>query len=502
MPDSELAMVDLFCGAGGLSLGLEAAGFQPWLAVDASDMAGETYFRNFVSPSEAEWTRHRSSPVQDQIARGVAIAPTELVIDKLDEVRRRLNGREVALVAGGPPCQGFSLAGLRNPLDQRNRLPFEFLRFVRELRPQTVLIENVTGIGARFTSSEPSALEELAAALAVTGSDGYLTQIVELDASQYGVAQRRQRIMIVGLRGDIAARFSVQPTDDIAALLSSPRWSSTRVGDAPPLLAPPVDSGPPRTVGEALGDIGDTGYLYGDISDYPATLRYAGELRIGAHFRPRPLEQRPSGGPANHNLRRHGPTVEARFRLYLALAPFSIRENVFGLAIKHQGDARDALRAIKSVLELHRVPEPLKMPDGTPVTDDNGRDVGVNHASLAYAVAMLSTGKHSQRALLEQFPSPTVMSLPDDFVHPRRPRTLTVREMARLQSFPDAFTFHGKETTGALRRRIEVPQYTQVGNAVPPLLAKAVGAHIAGLLKRSRSVVRVSGDQTTNLRHT
>jgi DNA (cytosine-5)-methyltransferase 1 len=68
--------------------------------------------------------------------------------------------------------------------------------------------------------------------------------------------------------------------------------------------------------------------------------------------------------------------------------------------------------------------------------------------------------------------------LPDDYIHFDEPRTLTVREMARIQSFPDSFVFYGKETTGAHRRRVEVPQYTQVGNAVPPLMAKAVAAHI------------------------
>lgn len=456
------------------------------LAVDASEMAGETYYRNFVSPSRDDWQRHRSSPLEAQLAAGVAIAPTEQVIKSMDEVRRRLDGREVALVAGGPPCQGFSLAGLRNPLDQRNRLPFEFLRFVRDLRPQSVLIENVAGIGARFTSTEPSALEELGAALAVTGKDGYLTQIVELDASHYGVAQRRQRIMILGLRGDIAARFSAEPTDDIATLLSSPRWSSAGAAQEPPLLAPATPSEPTRTVWEALGDLGDNGYLYRTVAGYPPGLAYAADLRRGAHYLRTDVQASREGAshPPNHGLRKHGGRVEARFRLYLALAPFAIRENVFGLAFRHSGDARSALEAIRNILDLHGVPEPLTMPDGGPVADETGRDIGVNHAALAFAVAMLSTGKHSQRALRDDSPSPTVMSLPDDFVHPRRPRTLTVREMARLQSFPDTFEFFGKETTGAMRRRVEVPQYTQVGNAVPPLLAKHVGAHIARLLER------------------
>lgn len=75
-------------------------------------------------------------------------------------------------------------------------------------------------------------------------------------------------------------------------------------------------------------------------------------------------------------------------------------------------------------------------------------------------------------------PAPTLTTLPDDILHYSDPRILTVRECARLQSFPDWFTFHGKYTTGGELRKVECPRYTQVGNAVPPLLARAVGAGV------------------------
>ena len=75
-------------------------------------------------------------------------------------------------------------------------------------------------------------------------------------------------------------------------------------------------------------------------------------------------------------------------------------------------------------------------------------------------------------------PSPTVLTLPDDLVHYDKNRILTVREMARLQSFDDSFEFLGKRTTGGARRKLETPQYTLVGNAVPPLLAKAIADEI------------------------
>ena len=75
------------------------------------------------------------------------------------------------------------------------------------------------------------------------------------------------------------------------------------------------------------------------------------------------------------------------------------------------------------------------------------------------------------------------MTLPDDYIHPKEPRIMTVRELARIQSFPDWFEFRSKETTGSHRRREEVPQYSQVGNAVPPLMAEAIGE----LLKKALS---------------
>jgi DNA (cytosine-5)-methyltransferase 1 len=92
----------------------------------------------------------------------------------------------------------------------------------------------------------------------------------------------------------------------------------------------------------------------------------------------------------------------------------------------------------------------------------------------------IPTKKHSQRALKEFEPAPAQLTVPDDLCHyeSEQPRTLTVREMARFQSFPDWFEFKSKVTTGGKMRKFEVPQYTQVGNAVPPLLAKALGETI------------------------
>jgi DNA (cytosine-5)-methyltransferase 1 len=95
----------------------------------------------------------------------------------------------------------------------------------------------------------------------------------------------------------------------------------------------------------------------------------------------------------------------------------------------------------------------------------------------------LESAKHAQRVLNPEEPAPAQLSIPDDFIHWKEDRVLTIREMARIQTFPDWFEFRSKETTGGTSRAYEVPQYTQVGNAVPPLLARSFGLAIKATLE-------------------
>ena len=95
----------------------------------------------------------------------------------------------------------------------------------------------------------------------------------------------------------------------------------------------------------------------------------------------------------------------------------------------------------------------------------------------------LSTNKRNYNVLKPDEQSSTIMTIADDYIHYNSPRSLTVREMARLQSFDDSFVFQGKRSTGGNNRKTEVPQYTLVGNAVPPLLARAVASEILKHIK-------------------
>jgi DNA (cytosine-5)-methyltransferase 1 len=125
------------------------------------------------------------------------------------------------------------------------------------------------------------------------------------------------------------------------------------------------------------------------------------------------------------------------------------------------------------------------IPNHTPTVTRRMGEILAGRGRADFKGTDLQTAKHSQRALSgDVVPRITIVSIPDDYIHynVRLPRTLSVRECARLQTFPDDFHFLGKRTSGGMRRRFEVPQYTQVGNAIPPRLAKSMGEKITSLL--------------------
>jgi DNA (cytosine-5)-methyltransferase 1 len=171
--------VDLFAGAGGLSLGLERAGFDVLAAIDHDAACMETYQAN--RPDEDAAIRADLSDTQD--LRKV-----------VDEIRRRNRGQAVDLLAGGPPCQGFSTAGHCRLDDFRNNLVYSFVKAVEELRPVQVLMENVAALTFR---GRRSFLEEVQRSFQ---SMGYNTSFIVGHAEGYGVPQLRRRLFLVATR--------------------------------------------------------------------------------------------------------------------------------------------------------------------------------------------------------------------------------------------------------------------------------------------------------------
>lgn len=484
--------IDLFAGAGGLSLGLQGAGFRHVLAVEKSDMAAETYFKNFIvrGPGADEaWMEHLAPDaapderISLQIARGLAVASTADVLAHIDDVRARvaaaqrlagIDAREIDLIAGGPPCQGFSLAGLRNPADRRNSLPYEFLDFVRELRPKAVLIENVAGIGLAFKNGASDAALPALVNTLQSPEYGYRVQVWRVNARHFGVAQNRPRIMIAAFRYGLLESAGIDPSR------MPDEWDS---GSDDGLLVDEIELDPRSE--RVRPEVPSAAVLF-DLrtSRNPRERRhYAGRYPTADALR----DLKRGVRAPNRTLRHHGAATSARFALALHLVRLKVQDNLFH-EISKPGGAGRVERVLGAVPRRSRV-------------------VGKQLSSLAAAAGLdpaeglfslvsgLATGKHSQRPLRADQPAPTMMSLPDDHIHYAEPRTLTVREMARIQSFPDSFEFHGKETTGSERRKFEVPQYTQVGNAVPPRLAAAAGRTIMRVLREleGRAASRTPG---------
>jgi len=499
---SEIRFLDLFAGCGGLSLGLEHAGLKLVAAVEKSDMAAETHFRNFHlrgdgwgAEQQALWEELKGGSFVEQVRHGTVVGDIwELLADSSAMLELKKLSPEV--IVGGPPCQGFSMAGRRNPHDKRNQLPWAFLELVEELDPKAVVIENVAGINMAFASRggiEPP-FSQLRRALEVAGVEeggpGYVVQPVEVNARHFGVPQNRPRMMLIALRKDLAdAKGITGPEEPSKPWRSQGAFDALLNGSAymPNLkLVPEAGSlvdkrrnGRRRPIEysaeQGLIDIDVAGYK--DSADYRRKEhRFARAMRGPRRKNPGPL--------LNHKERNHSKRVTERFALYHLFNQDRFQNHfaenrrdhnlvpslnaLLGLPSRHEDEAevRASIREVLGDL-VDDCPESLKENP-----DDNLVDV----------VMRLDTRKHTQRVVPAGAPAPTVVTLPDDYVHPVENRIMTVRELARFQSFPDWFEFRSKETTGSHRRKVEVPQYSQVGNAVPPLMAQAIGELLVNLL--------------------
>jgi DNA (cytosine-5)-methyltransferase 1 len=214
--------IDLFCGAGGLSEGLSQAGHRIIVASDFNRHMCETYRFNHENTHVVQADMHNQEESNNL----------------LDIIELKLKGRTLNLLAGGPPCQGFSTAGKWSSSDNRNSLIFKTLDFIRKLAPESVLLENVPGIRwlqrGRLLKTLLDALRE----------EGYQSQILLLKAEAYGVPQRRRRVFIVGTRsGDLIEKPN--------AFLATVVHGRTRDYQATESNGLP----PPITASEAISDL-------------------------------------------------------------------------------------------------------------------------------------------------------------------------------------------------------------------------------------------------------
>ena len=336
--ENVLNCIDLFCGCGGLSLGFEKAGINVLVGIDAWQDAITTFNYN-----------HKNS-------KGIC---ADLSTLEPSEIEKELNGKSVDLIIGGPPCQGFSVAGKRIVDDVRNKLYKNFVRFVEYYKPKAFMMENVPNIlsigGGIVRDSIVKDFSDL----------GYKVVYKVLTASNYGTPQNRRRAVFVGFKDGKEFIFPQQTVEQLV------------------------------TSYEALSDLPENSLE--DGSNYPMTTNcdYQKLMRCN------------SSKIYNHQITEHSDRT-------------------------------------KEIIAL--------VPDGG------------NYKNLPPELQQTRKVHIAWTRLNSQKPSFTIDTGHRHHFHYKWNRIPTVRESARIQSFPDDFIFLGTKTS----------QYKQVGNAVPPLMAEAI----------------------------
>lgn len=496
--------VELFAGCGGLSLGLESKGWNLELANELSPMAAETFAYNHLGWAQS--LDSEGSPVarvedlelidvekwlQTELIVGDVVALVDQLRER-PELLERLDG--VDLISGGPPCQGFSLAGKRVERDDKNRLPYAFVDLVELIQPRMVVLENVEGITRAFKHDGGSKLPwvEIAKAFAQVG---YAPISFLLNAKYFGVPQSRPRFIMIGVRQDQEEQvmFKLERSSEEARRVYSQAFSFVKDQNVPieivsmdgeidklkirfcevnlfPEVAPNL-----VTVEEAIDDLKGNGVKEKGGVASKLTERFSSYVS-GLNDVFQDVLHAPShdlDGLRNHELRNHQSHIRLRFRLSQIVAE----------------EGGDKQRELASVIAGRSKPSSEllfllwdRLSDSKELVQDH-LDIR-SLEELELYLPQIRSKKQIQRPLNASRPAPAQLTIPDDLCHYDRsePRVLTVREMARIQSFPDGFIFRSKATTGGENRKNEVPQYTQVGNAVPPLLGRAIGSLAQRLL--------------------
>lgn len=402
--DNALVYIDIFSGCGGLALGMQQAGWKTLFAIEKNCDAFSTLKHNLLDNNHHLWPEWLPKTTHD----------INEILVKYEKELQSLAGR-VALVAGGPPCQGFSTAGRRKENDSRNSLVDSYLKFIDLVQPQSLLFENVKGFDQAFKESMRKGpgkkysdyiTKELI-------QRGYQVQARMLDFSQYGIPQRRVRFILFASKRFNPKDFFLKLKKNVAPFLKEknlPRRTNIKCA------------------------ISDLEKRHGTV-ECPDSKHF----KSGKYGIPKTKYQRfcragtsKEGIPDSHRFPNHRPETTSRFNELIALN--KPNQNLSKLLKNDYNIKKNCLSVLKA-----------------------------------------------------DIPSPTLTSNPDDHIHYCEPRTLSVREYARIQSFPDWYVFLGSYTTGGKHRKDDVPRYTQVGNAIPPLFAEQAGRTLQQMMTSSSS---------------
>jgi len=401
---TEFTYIDLFAGCGGLSLGLYNAGWKGLFAIEKSPDAFLTLKHNLIdNKNHFDWPAWLSKTHHE----------IDEIIDKYSEQLRGLQDT-VDMVAGGPPCQGFSTAGRRREDDVRNGLVNSYLKFVELVKPKFIFFENVKGFSLQFQKNKSKGLIYANYVVDQLSKQGYSVFGKLVDFSKFGIPQKRTRFILIGIQSKIAECQRISAKAFFKKIIEN-KSSFLAARNLP--LQPSLGSAISDLLrSNGITETPDRKGFYSGVYTNPKS-KYQKYLRKNCNL---PV-------PNSHSFAKHRQQIEKRFR-YL---------------IKTSEGNKKISNAVRLKLEL---------------------------------------SKHTIIPLAIDKKAPTITTLPDDYIHYREPRILTVREYARIQSFPDWYIFRGKYTTGGRKRTHEVPRYTQIGNAIPPLFGEQCGLVLKSLI--------------------
>ena len=410
----KLKFIDLFAGCGGLSLGLMNAGLEGIFAIEKTEDAFKTLIHNLDHKKIKNgykwpiWLPQKNMTTRD-------------LLDNYQSQLQELKDK-VDLIAGGPPCQGFSFAGLRDPNDPRNRLTEEYIEIVSIINPKFLLLENVKGFQAAFKKNGAStqAYSEYVVERLSNLNKGYKVFSKVLPASLFGVPQPRPRFIMIAVRNDIAQKISY-------TTLGNEEFYQKILQHADKFKKE-NNLSKITVLGDAIGDLEIKGKKLIECID-------------------------------SKNFKQINYTEPKILNPYLKLIRRNVKKDFMPDSLRIPNHKKETRSKFEYILQ--------KSIKGHTLSKELREELHIKKQCFTVL---------SPKAL-----STTITTLPDDCMHYSEPRVLTVRENARIQSFPDWFEFKGKYTTGGDRRKIECPRYTQVGNAVPPLMAEILGQSILAM---------------------
>lgn len=402
MNEKKSTYIDLFAGCGGLSLGLHNSGkWKGLFAVEKSEDAFKTLEYNLIKKKKHfDWPNWLNQSCHD----------INEVIDKHALNLINLRGK-VDLVAGGPPCQGFSMAGRRIENDSRNDLINSYIKFIELVVPKIIFFENVKGFTTGFKKNNERGKAYSKHVVEKLQELGYDVKGQLIDFSKYGVPQKRTRFILVGIKKDLVDTNPNLTQDTFFNNLSNNKKEF--------LINKGLEINP--TLEDAISDLLRK---YGTIESETPKFREGVYGEISSNFQKYVRKyRRKDSNVDSHRFAKHTDVVTNRFKIAL---DEGLRSNEY----------RERFKLKKS----------------------------------------------STKILDKDKPTPTITTLPDDYIHYSEPRIMTVREYARIQTFPDNYQFKGKYTTGGKRRTQEVPRYSQIGNAIPPLFGEQSGLVLKQLI--------------------